>query len=79
MGVVLLAMGVYGGGVLGWTIRLSDDGAAVAKARDLHPKLAAGALGFFALGGMGGAVSLLMQGKPLAEVRRRPWERWEQK
>ena len=37
--VVLGAMGLYGCGYLGWSLRLSDDEAVVAKAKDLHPKL----------------------------------------
>jgi len=34
-------MGIYGSGYLGWSIRLSDSEAVVAKAKDLHPKLGA--------------------------------------
>jgi hypothetical protein len=69
MGVVLLAMLGYGGVGLGWQIRngAGGDGEALEKARDLHPKLAAGALVFFALGASGGVLSLLMQGKPILE------------
>ena len=63
--VVLVAMGLYGSGYLGWTIRLSDDEAAVAKAKGLHPKLAVGMAVFFAAGAAGGFMSLLMQGQPL--------------
>lgn len=58
-------MGIYGGGILGWTIRLSDDESAVAAAKALHPKLSLGAFVFFSLGALGGLMSLLMQGKPL--------------
>lgn len=65
MAVVLLAMGAYGSGYLGWRIRLSDDADEVAKAQDLHPKLAIGMTIFFALGGLGGSMSMLMQGKDL--------------
>jgi hypothetical protein len=61
MAVVLLAMGVYGCGYLGWRIRLSDDAAEVAAAQDLHPKLAVGMTLFFALGALGGSMSMLMQ------------------
>ena len=65
MAVVLIAMGLYGSAYLGWQLRLSDDTATVVKARDLHPKLAIGMTIFFALGGLGGMMSLLMQGKPI--------------
>jgi hypothetical protein len=61
MAVVFFAMGLYGCGALGATIRFSDDAAAVVKAKDLHPKLAIGMGLFFALGGVGGAMSLVMQ------------------
>lgn len=67
MAVVFLAMGVYGCGALGATIRYSDDAAAVVKAKDLHPKLAVGMGLFFALGGVGGLMSLTMQGKPILQ------------
>lgn len=67
MAVVLLAMGIYGSGYLGWSIRLSDDEALVAKAKSLHPKLAIGMTGFFAAGALGGLMSLLMQHKPLTQ------------
>jgi hypothetical protein len=67
MMVVLLAMGGYGAGYLGWQIRTSGDAAVLAKAKDMHPKLAAGMTFFFALGAMGGMMSLLMQGKPIFE------------
>ncbi|KAF5831989.1 hypothetical protein DUNSADRAFT_12304 [Dunaliella salina] len=67
MAVVLLAMGGYGAGYLGWQIRISDDSETIAKAKDMHPKLAAGMYIFFALGALGGMMSLLMQGKPIAE------------
>lgn len=63
--MVLVAMGLYGSAYLGWQLRLSDDTATVVKARDLHPKLAIGMTMFFALGGLGGMMSLLMQGKPI--------------
>lgn len=65
--VVLVAMGLYGSGYLGWTIRLSDDEAAVSNAKELHVKLALGMTLFFALGALGGMMSLLMQGKPLTQ------------
>jgi hypothetical protein len=69
MAVVLLAMLGYGGVGLGWQIRngAGGDAAALAKARDMHPKLAAGATFFFFLGASGGVLSLLMQGKPILE------------
>ena len=60
-------MGIYGSGYLGWSIRLSDDEALVAKAKDLHPKLAIGMTFFFAAGALGGLMSLLMQSKPLTQ------------
>jgi hypothetical protein len=53
MMLVLLAMGIYGSGVVGWQIRTSNDIDVVAKAKDLHPKLALGMTGFFALGAVG--------------------------
>lgn len=65
MAVVLVAMGLYGSLYLGWQLRLSDDDATVIKARDLHPKLATGMTIFFALGALGGIMSLIMQGKPI--------------
>ncbi|EFN52967.1 hypothetical protein CHLNCDRAFT_137360 [Chlorella variabilis] len=54
-----------GCGYLGWRIRLSDSAEEVAVAQDLHPKLAIGMTLFFALGGLGGSMSVLMQGKSL--------------
>ena len=63
--MVLLAMGLYGSGYLGWQLRLSNDTAAVAKARQLHPRLALGMTVFFALGAVGGMMSLIMQDKPI--------------
>ncbi|KAK9810456.1 hypothetical protein WJX72_010969 [[Myrmecia] bisecta] len=63
--VVLAAMGLYGCGYLGWQIRSSDDDEAVMKAKDLHPKLAVGMTVFFALGALGGILSLIMQDKPI--------------
>ncbi|KAI7835550.1 hypothetical protein COHA_010554 [Chlorella ohadii] len=65
MAVVLFAMGIYGCGYLGWRIRLSEDAGEVAVAQDLHPKLAVGMTIFFALGALGGSMSMLMQGKDL--------------
>ena len=63
--MVLLAMGLYGSGYLGWQLRLSDDTAVVTKARQLHPRLALGMTAFFALGAVGGIMSLIMQDKPI--------------
>lgn len=65
MAVVLVAMGFYGSGYLGWQLRLSDDAAVVTKARALHPRLALGMTVFFALGAVGGMMSLIMQDKPV--------------
>ena len=65
MGVVLLAMGGYGALYLGWQIRLSDDPDVIEAAKDQHPKLAAGMSVFFALGAIGGLLSLTMQGKDI--------------
>jgi len=67
MAVVLFAMGGYGAAYLGWQIRVSDDGELIAKAKDLHPKLALGMFIFFALGATGGMMSLIMQNKPIFE------------
>ena len=61
MAVVLFAMGGYGAVYLGWQIRTSKDPQVLKKARDMHPKLAGGMAFFFALGSMGGMMSLLMQ------------------
>lgn len=63
MAVVLLAMGGYGAVYLGWQIRLSDNVKVKQQAMDMHPKLAGGMAIFFALGSMGGMMSLLMQGQ----------------
>jgi Protein of unknown function (DUF4079) len=65
MAVVLIAMGGYGALYLGWQIRLSDDADVIEKAKDMHPKLAAGMSVFFALGAIGGLLSLTMQGKDI--------------
>lgn len=65
--VVLLAMGGYGAVYLGWQIRLSEDGDVVGMAKDMHPKLSLGMTVFFALGAIGGMLSLIMQGKPIFE------------
>jgi hypothetical protein len=65
MATVLLAMGGYGCLYLGWQIRLSDDADVIEKAKDMHPKLAAGMSVFFALGAIGGLISLTMQGKDI--------------
>lgn len=67
MMVVLLAMGGYGALTLGWQIRLSNDRDVIAKAKDMHPKLAFGMFFFFALGAIGGMMSLIMQDKPIFE------------
>lgn len=67
MAVVLLAMGVYGSGYLGWQIRTSTNEAVVIEAKDKHPKIALGMTAFFSAGALGGIVSLLMQGKPIFE------------
>lgn len=65
--VVLLAMGGYGAVYLGWQIRLSNDEATIIKAKDMHPKLSLGMTIFFALGAVGGMLSLVMQDKPIFE------------
>ncbi|KAG2495104.1 hypothetical protein HYH03_006714 [Edaphochlamys debaryana] len=67
MAVVLFAMGGYGAAYLGWQIRTSNDAAVLEKARDMHPKLAAGMFFFFALGATGGMMSLIMQDRPIFE------------
>ncbi|KAL6760888.1 hypothetical protein V8C86DRAFT_1008922 [Haematococcus lacustris] len=67
MMVVLLAMGGYGAGYLGWQIRNSSGGAALQTAKEMHPKLAAGMTFFFAAGAAGGVLSLMMQGRPIFE------------
>ena len=64
MSFVLLVMG---GTVAyqGWQIRTSNDGAAVAKARNQHPKLALAMSLFFAIGAFGGMGSIIAQTQPL--------------
>ena len=54
-------MGGYGAGYLGWQIRLSDNPDVIKTAQDMHPKLAAGMGIFFALGAVGGMMSMIMQ------------------
>lgn len=66
MAVVLAAMGGFGT-YKGFQIKLSDDADVVAEASDMHPKLMGGMTFFFALGAIGGLLSLTMQGKPLFE------------
>lgn len=39
----------------------------VAKAKDMHPKLSLGMFIFFALGAVGGMMSLVMQDRPIFE------------
>jgi Protein of unknown function (DUF4079) len=64
MAVVLLAMGGYGSAFLGWQIRTRSGGAAaLAKARDMHPKLSLAMTAFFTIGATGGITSLMVQGK----------------
>lgn len=65
MTVVLLAMGGYGAGYLGWQIRLAGNAGAREAAKAAHPKIAAGMAIFFALGALGGMESLVMQGKDI--------------
>jgi len=58
------------GTYLGYKIRDGEgDGAAFGgeKIRELHPKLMAGMAFFFFLGGQGGLVFSLMEGRPLLE------------
>lgn len=66
MAVVLFAMGGYGSW-LGWQIRLSDDAAVKAKAKEAHPKILAGLFFFFTAGAVGGVTSLVTTGKPIFE------------
>ena len=66
MAVVLAAMGGIGT-YKGFQIKLSDDADVVAEASDMHPKLMGGMTFFFAIGAIGGLLSLTMQGKPLFE------------
>jgi hypothetical protein len=70
MAVVLLAMGGYGALYLGWQIRVSDDAAVIKKAQDLHPKLALGMAFFFALGAVGGMMSMIMQVRKAGGARK---------
>eukprot|EP00890_Picochlorum_soloecismus_P000729 jgi/Picsp_1/1657/NSC_05131-R1_protein len=65
MAVVLFAMGGYGALYLGWQIRTGKSKEIRDKARDMHPKLAGGMAIFFALGALGGMMSLLMQEKDI--------------
>lgn len=65
MSVVLSAMGGYGT-YLGWNVRNGDDSnMPLDEAGQLHGRLMGGAFVFFALGAVGGLLSLTMQGKPL--------------
>ena len=64
MSFVLLVMGSTVA-AQGWQIRTSTDAAAVAKARDQHPKLATAMGVFFAIGALGGMGSVIAQGQPL--------------
>ena len=75
MAVVLAAMGFYGCGYLGWQIRSGEDPAAVAKATDLHPKLAVGMTMFFALvRGREGRVRVGSVGRGVGRGSRWRWE-----
>jgi hypothetical protein len=64
MGVVLSAMGGTGAAA-GWQIRLGTDADAVEAARKSHAPLMIGMTTFFALGAVGGLLSLTMQGQPV--------------
>lgn len=71
MATVLLTMGTFGA-YLGWQTRLGKGEESMLltlgdKIREFHPKLMAGALFFFFLGGQGGIVLSAVQGKPLLE------------
>ena len=71
MSTVLFAMGGYGT-YLGYRVRAGEGGEATFgtpdTAAELHPKLMAGMLFFFLLGGQGGLVFTLLAGKPILET-----------
>lgn len=69
MATVLFAMGGIGA-YLGWQVRLGNGEMTASytvgeTARELHPKLMAGMVFFFLLGGQGGLVLLAAQGKDI--------------
>ena len=71
MGTVLGTMATFGS-YLGYQIRVGNGGQSNALTlgetiREFHPKLMAGALFFFALGGQGGLVLGKVQGQPFLE------------
>ena len=71
MGTVLCTMGLIGAW-MGWQIRLGNGGAVNALTlgdtiRETHPKIMAGALFFFFLGGQGGLVLNAVQGNPVLQ------------
>lgn len=57
-------MGGYGAAYLGWQIRVGTDPEVIKTAQDMHPKLAGGMALFFALGAVGGMMSMIMQASP---------------
>ncbi|KAJ1462759.1 hypothetical protein M885DRAFT_505815 [Pelagophyceae sp. CCMP2097] len=71
MGAVLLTMGLYGP-FLGWSIRTGNADTVYPlslgeTSRSLHPKIMAGMLFFFVLGGQGGLILNQVQGHPFLE------------
>lgn len=80
MATVLLTMGLIGAS-MGWQIRLGNGNDVTAltlgeTVREAHPKIMAGALFFFLLGGQGGLLLLDFQGQSILEsphAMRRWW------
>lgn len=58
-------------GYLGWQIRTTSDSAVLEKAKDMHPKLAAGMFFFFALGAVSPHTAVLDSSSRIVRVHGR--------